>query len=108
MAMVNQLASFVVRAEYDQLSETARAQARIRVLDSLGCAIAALDAQVIQLLAAHTAEFGGSPLCTLIGGGRTAPGRAAFFNGALVRFLDFNDSFLAHGETCHPSDNLAA
>ena len=53
-------------------------------------------------------EFGGNPLCTLIGGGRTSPDRAAFYNGALVRYLDFNDSYLAPGETCHPSDNLGA
>jgi 2-methylcitrate dehydratase len=44
----------------------------------------------------------------LIGGGRSAPDRAAFFNSALVRYLDFNDSYLAKGETCHPSDNLGA
>jgi 2-methylcitrate dehydratase len=44
----------------------------------------------------------------LIGGGKTAPDRAAFVNGALVRYLDFNDSFLSKGETCHPSDNLAS
>lgn len=24
-----------------------------------------------------------------------------------MRYLDFNDSYLAPGETCHPSDNLA-
>jgi 2-methylcitrate dehydratase len=47
-------------------------------------------------------------MCTLIGGGKTAPDRAAFVNGALVRYLDFNDSFLSKGETCHPSDNLAS
>jgi 2-methylcitrate dehydratase len=52
-------------------------------------------------------DFGGRGTCTLIGGGKSSPDRAAFFNGALVRFLDFNDSFLARGETCHPSDNLA-
>jgi 2-methylcitrate dehydratase len=44
----------------------------------------------------------------LIGDGKTAPDRAAFFNGALVRYLDYMDSYLAKGETCHPSDNLAA
>src|SRR5262249_5938485 len=33
---------------------------------------------------------------------------AAFFNSVLVRYLDFNDSYLAKGETCHPSDNLGA
>src|SRR5205807_9485531 len=52
-------------------------------------------------------DFGGTGHCTLIGGGRTAPDRAALYNGALVRYLDFNDSYFAPGETCHPSDNLA-
>ena len=52
-------------------------------------------------------DFGGSPHCTLIGGGQTAPDRATLFNGALTRYLDFNDSYLATGETCLPSDNLA-
>jgi len=51
-------------------------------------------------------EMGGHPLCTLIGGGYTSPDRAAFHNAAAVRYLDFNDSFMAPGETCHPSDNL--
>jgi 2-methylcitrate dehydratase len=44
----------------------------------------------------------------LIGAGRCPPDRAAFYNGALVRYLDFNDAYLAKGETCHPSDNLGA
>ena len=34
--------------------------------------------------------------------------RAAFYNGALVRYLDFNDGLLAPGETCHPSDNVGS
>ena len=50
--------------------------------------------------------MGGRPRCTLIGGGHTSPDRAAFHNAAAVRYLDFNDSFMAPGETCHPSDNL--
>jgi len=108
MAMVDELAAFVVAAEYSQLSEAARTQAKIRVLDAIGCAIGALDAVVIQAIAAQNEDFGGNPLCTLIGGGRTSPDRAAFYNSALVRFLDFNDSYLAKGETCHPSDNLGA
>jgi 2-methylcitrate dehydratase len=56
---------------------------------------------------AQVDDFGGRPLCTLIGAGRTAPDRAALYNGTLVRYLDFNDSYFAPGETCHPSDNLA-
>lgn len=108
MAIVDELAAFAVSADFDQLSEVARAQARMRVLDALGCAIGALDADVMGILRTQTEDFGGNPRCALIGGGRTAPDRAALYNSALVRFLDFNDSYLAKGETCHPSDNLGA
>jgi 2-methylcitrate dehydratase len=108
MNIAEQLASFVVRAGFDELSEAARLQLKIRVLDALGCAIGALDGEPIRYLRTHVEEFGGARLCTLIGGRRTAPDRAALFNSALVRYLDFNDSYLARGETCHPSDNLGA
>lgn len=108
MTLVEQLASFVVRASYDDLSEIARQQLKIRVLDALGCAIGALDGEPIRLIRAQIEDFGGTDCCTMIGGLRTAPDRAAFYNSALVRYLDFNDSYLARGETCHPSDNLGA
>lgn len=62
----------------------------------------------VRLVRLQTQEFGGAGLCALIGGGRTAPDRAAFYNSSLIRYLDFNDSYLARGETCHPSDNLGA
>ncbi|MBI3287085.1 MAG: MmgE/PrpD family protein [Chloroflexi bacterium] len=108
MTHAEQLAAFVVKASYADLSEAARQQLKIRVLDSLGCAIGALEAVPIRLIRTQIEDFGGAGHCTLIGGGRTAPDRAAFYNSALVRQLDFNDSYLAKGETCHPSDNLGA
>ena len=106
--LAQELAQYVVKASFEKLSEAARQALKIRVLDALGCAIGALTGEPVHLLRAQLAEFGGAPLCTLIGGGQTAPDRAAFYNGALVRYLDFNDSYLAKGETCHPSDNIAA
>ena len=101
------LASFVRPASFDQLSPEALAALKLRFLDALGSAVGALDADLMRAVGAHTQELGGEPGCTLIGGRRTAPDRAAFHNGALVRYLDFNDSYFAPGETCHPSDNLA-
>lgn len=108
MTLAEELASFVVRASYDDLSEQARRQLKIRMLDSLGCAIGALEGEPLCLLGDHFHDFAGEGRCTLIGNGSTAPDRAAFYNGALIRYLDFNDSYLAAGETCHPSDNLSA
>jgi len=108
MTRVEQLADFVLRASFDDLSEAARKQLKIRILDSLGCAFGAVEGEPVQMLRRHIEEFDGAGKCTLIGGGKTSPDRAAFYNGALSRYLDFNDSYLAKDETCHPSDNLAA
>jgi len=108
MTVAKELAAFVVRVSYEDLSDTARLQLKIRVLDSLGCAIGALGGEPVRLIRSHIEDFGGRSQCTLIGGGRSSPDRAAFYNSALVRYLDFNDSYLAKGETCHPSDNLGS
>jgi 2-methylcitrate dehydratase len=108
MSEVQILAAFVRCARFEDLSRQALDQLKIRVLDSIAVAIGALDAAPIAGIRELTAELGGRPLCTVIGGGKTAPDRAAFLNGALTRYLDFMDSYLATGETCHPSDNLGA
>jgi 2-methylcitrate dehydratase len=107
MTDVERLAHFVVTRTWDDISAAARGELKIRVLDALGCALGALRAAPIAAMRAQLEDFGGRPLCTLIGGGSSAPDRAALHNGALVRYLDFNDSYFAPGETCHPSDNLA-
>ncbi len=106
--LVRELAEFVVKAKFTDLSDMAKQALKIRVLDALGCAIGALEGEPIQMIRAQLEDFGGKPHCTLIGGGKTAPDLAAFYNGALVRYLDFNDSYLAKGETCHPNDNVGA
>ena len=107
-SQVERLARFVAESRWEEISDEAREQLKRRVLDSLGCALGALGAEVPAMVGAQVREFGGAPLSTLIGFGKGAPDRAALYNGTLVRYLDFNDSYLAPGETCHPSDNLAA
>ncbi len=105
---VRRLGQFVAAADTANMTAGSREELRKRILDSVGVAIGALDGEPIRCVRAQVDDFGGQPLATLIGGGKTAPDRAAFYNGALVRYLDFMDSYLAKGETCHPSDNLGA
>ncbi len=45
MTRAEQLAAFVVRASHDALSSEAREALRVRVLDSLGCAIGAVEGE---------------------------------------------------------------
>jgi len=108
MTIVERLARFAACASYDNLSKAAREQLKIHVLDALACAIGALDGEPVRLVRTQVEEFDGSGPCSLIAGGTASPDRAALYNSALVRYLDFNDSYLAKGETCHPSDNLGA
>jgi 2-methylcitrate dehydratase len=105
---VQRLAAWVARADWDLLGAEAREALKLRVLDSLGCAAGALGSGVLDRVRRDVEELGGNPRSTLIGGGRTAPDRAALHNAAAVRYLDFNDTFMAPGESCHPSDNLGA
>lgn len=108
MTEVQKLAKFVVSRKFSDLSEDAVRELKIRLLDSLGCALGAQEGTPVKNIKEIVQDFGGNPLVSLIGGEKTAPDRAAFYNSALVRYLDFNDSFLAKKETCHPSDNIGS
>lgn len=108
MTEVQKLAKFVQSRSYGELSEAAVKELKIRLLDSLGCAIGALNGEPIQMIKEQINEFGSNPLVSMIGGGKTAPDRAALYNSALIRYLDYNDSYLAKKETCHPSDNIGS
>lgn len=106
--IVHELAAFVKDASFDELSDEAVEQLKIRLLDSMGTAIGAVGGPPVRAIRKMLEDFGGNAMSTLIGGGKTAPDRAALYNSGLVRYLDFNDSYLAKGETCHPSDNIGS
>jgi len=108
MSQVEQMATFASGARFEALGSDSRQQLKIRVLDALGCGVAALHGEPIRMIRGYINELCGTGHCTLIGGGFTDIDRAALYNSALIRYLDFNDSYLAKGETCHPSDNLGA
>jgi hypothetical protein len=64
MNEVEQLARFVALRSWDDLSEPARAELKIRLLDALGCARGALEAAPVRAIRSLVDDFGGRPLCT--------------------------------------------
>jgi len=92
---------------YNDLPSAVVHEVKRRILDSLGCALGALTARPCRI-ARQLAQTVKVPHgATLWGTGhRTLPDLAAFANGALARYLDFNDTYLAK-EPAHPSDNIA-
>jgi 2-methylcitrate dehydratase len=103
------MAKCACRVAYEDLAPERRERLKVSILDSLACAINALGAPPTAACLAQAKEFGGAnSRCTLIGAGKADVVYAALYNTALVRYVDFMDSFLAGPELCHPSDNTAA
>lgn len=106
--IVHDLATFTQNAVFNELSQQAATQLKMRLLDSLGTAIGAVEGPPVRAIRRMVGNLAGTEQSSLIGGGKAPLDRAALYNSALVRYLDFNDSYLAKGETCHPSDNIGS
>jgi len=96
-------------ASYEIRSDLAYETARNCLIDTLGCGLEALE------YPACTKLLGPIVPGTVVPNGARVPGtqfqldpvQAAFNIGAMIRWLDFNDTWLA-AEWGHPSDNLGA
>ncbi len=103
--LFTQIADYV--AGDDVGSEEAWSTARLVLMDSIGCALLALNYPECTKLLGPVV-----PGATLPDGAKVPgtdyqlePVQAAFNFGAMVRWLDYNDTWLA-AEWGHPSDNL--
>lgn len=104
-AEITAIATYVLTYAID--SELAYETARLCLMDTLGCGMLALRfPECTKLLGPVVPN-------TLVPNGVTVPGtsfsldpiKAAFDIGVMIRWLDFNDTWLA-AEWGHPSDNL--
>jgi 2-methylcitrate dehydratase len=94
---------------YKILSQDAYTTARLCLMDSIGCAILALRFPECTKLLGPIIQATKVPNGSRVIGTSYVldPIRAAFNIGAMIRWLDFNDTWLA-AEWAHPSDNLGA
>jgi 2-methylcitrate dehydratase len=106
--VIDQLADFVVSADQSDLSGQVLPTLKRNVLDSIACALGALDGELIPAIRAHAEQFSSRPTATFVGGGRASVDQAAFFNAVLVRYPDLLDTYLTPGGLCHPADNFGA
>jgi 2-methylcitrate dehydratase len=105
--VLTDIADYVTR--YEVTSSEAYETARYCLMDTLGCGFEALE------YPACTKLLGPIVAGTVVPNGAKVPGtqfqldpvQAAFNIGAMIRWLDFNDTWLA-AEWGHPSDNLGA
>ena len=106
--IAERLAQYGSTLRYPQLPAAVTHEIKRRVIDSIGCAVGAWSAQPCRIARTLARRIRVPKGATLWGTrDKTLPELAAFANGALVRYLDFNDTYLSK-EPAHPSDNIAA
>jgi 2-methylcitrate dehydratase len=105
--LAEKLANYAVGLTFDALTKAAVHEAKRRVIDSLATAVGAMPSDAYAIAKRCALRVSGNPGASVLGGGRSSPEWATFVNGLLIRYLDFNDTYLSK-EPAHPSDNLAA
>ena len=101
------LAKYAVGLTFDKLTPEAVHEAKRRFIDSFATAVGAMPAEAYHTAKRCALRVSGNPGASILGGGRSSPEWATFVNGLLIRYLDFNDTYLSK-EPAHPSDNIAA
>ena len=103
----SQIASYVLSIKKEALASDVTHEVKRRVLDSLACAMGAYGSKVAKVLLKTCPKVKGKYSAQIFGKNKNAfYEEAAFLNGSLVRYLDFNDTYLSL-EPAHPSDNIA-
>lgn len=106
--MLNDLASWVVNVRYEDFPPGVIAKTTRLMLDTIGCAVGAINGEPIRIATAVVRQQGGHPQATVLGGGwKASAEQATFLNAMAIRYLDFND-YAAFGYPHHPSINVGA
>jgi len=105
--LANRFAEYAHHLRFEYLPAAVVHEAKRRFIDSFAAAVGAMDADAFHIAKRCALRIQGSPSVSLLGGGRSSADWATFVNGLLIRYLDYNDTYLSK-EPAHPSDNLAA
>jgi len=106
---VDEMLAFAQELEFKNLPQEVVHEVKRRMIDALGCAMGGYlgePGKIARTLATgiKSPEYGSTLLGTY---NETSPEMAAFANGLLIRYLDYNDTYLSL-EPAHPSDNISA
>ncbi|MFB6113872.1 MAG: MmgE/PrpD family protein [Halodesulfurarchaeum sp.] len=109
MTTTAELADFVEDVSVEDLPADVIAEVKRRLFDSIGIGIGAIGEPPVDQVHETVTGVSKSGPATLWGyGDSTSVPQAAMMNTTLTRYLDYMDSFLAPGETPHPSDNIGS
>lgn len=108
MTIARTIAQWATKTRYEDLPEKTVHEAKRRVIDSLATTLGAYDSHPAKIVRDKAMAVRDPAAKATVWGTthKTLPELATFANGAMVRYLDYNDTYLSL-EPAHPSDNIA-
>lgn len=108
MSIADKLSEYIHSVKYNDLSEKTIHEAKRRIIDALGCAIGAFNAEPVKIVREIAKNVNSKGSATIFGTKyKTSVEWATFVNGTMVRYLDFMDTYFPLGDFVHPQDNIA-
>ena len=114
MEIAKKLAYYINSVSFENLKPEVVNEVKRRIIDSFGCALGAWKFETIKKIYEITPKSyrynnigHNSTIIRPFAMPQTDALSAAFINGAAIRYLDYNDTYLSL-EPAHPSDNIAA
>ncbi|MCJ7735613.1 MAG: MmgE/PrpD family protein [Anaerolineales bacterium] len=107
-SLSGKMAKFALDLKYEDIPKNAIWEAKRFLLDSVGCALAAVNNDDMAAMYRFTEKLGGTPEASVIGRTfKTNAPNAALMNCLLTRALDYNDIYWEQ-DPSHPSDIIGA
>ncbi len=107
-SLSGQMAKFAIDLQYQDIPDESIWEAKRFLLDSVGCALAAVNNEDMAAMYRFTEKLGGTPEASVIGRDfKTNASNAALMNCLLTRALDYNDIYWEQ-DPSHPSDMIGA
>lgn len=104
----HKMAKFALSLEYEDIPENVVKEAKRFMLDSIGCALAAVGNRDMENALKYIKKLGGEEQSTIIGYGEmTNMPNSALMNSLLIRAMDYNDIYWKQ-DPSHPSDIIPA
>ncbi|ABL88854.1 transcriptional regulator, Fis family [Pyrobaculum islandicum DSM 4184] len=102
------LAEYTIHTDFSKIPSETRHEVKRRVIDSIAVAFAAYTSEPVALARRIASKFSTSEGARIMGTRyRVSPDWATFVNGVMIRYHDYNDTYLSK-EPLHPSDLIAA
>ncbi len=103
-SLSGKMARWALDLKFEDIPEESIWEAKRFLLDSMGCALAAVNNEDMEAMYRFTEKLGGTPEASVIGREyKTNASNAALMNCLLTRAMDYNDIYWEE-DPSHPSD----